>query len=207
MPTSTTGSHVGRGRRLSPEARRRQILDAARTLFSARPHGAVTTADVAEAAGVARTLVHHYFGGIDEVFIAVVAEGAAALSDVRTAGTETLFDERVSRNVEAGLEVISANRQTWLAVTGHAESLRDPRIRALIELAIEHNIDRMLTANADLLEDTPVVRHALRCFNAFSTEATRGWLMGDATREQTHALLVSAFRDLVLDTLPAMQKL
>ena len=72
-----------RGRRLTPDARREQILVAARKLFSERPFTSVTTADVAEAAGVARSLVHHYFGGIRELFLAVVAQGGAALVDVR----------------------------------------------------------------------------------------------------------------------------
>src|SRR4051812_50078462 len=107
---------VGRGRRLSPEARRRHILQAARALFAERAHTTVTTADVAEAAGVTRSLVHHYFGGIRGVFLAVVADGAQALADVRTAGPETPLDERPAHKVAAAPGVVAANPATWLPV-------------------------------------------------------------------------------------------
>jgi AcrR family transcriptional regulator len=195
---------AARGRRLNPEARRQHILDAARALFSERPYTSVTTADVARAAGVARSLVHHYFGGIGEVFVAVVAQGGAALSDVRTAGPETPFDERLARNIAASLDVIAENRETWLAVAGHGAALGDPRIRALVDAAVQRSIERTLAANPDVIQDTPVARYALRCFNAFSAEATRVWLTGEATRAATEALLVTASRDLLLHTIPAL---
>lgn len=196
---------AGRRRRLSPEARRQDILDAARSLFAERAPGAVSTADVADAAGVARSLVHHYFGGIDDVFIAVVADRAPALADVRTAGPETPFEKRIAHNVAAGLDVIAANRETWLAVVDHGARATDQRIRAVVELAVERNVERMLEANTDVMSDTPVTRNALRAFTAFSTEATRAWLTGRATREQTETLLIGAFRALVEHTLPGLQ--
>src|SRR5919197_2309363 len=105
-----------RGRRLNPEDRKEQILLAARKLFSERPYTSVSTADVAEAAGVARSLVHHYVGGIRELLLAVVAHSGAAMSDLRSAGTETPLEERLAHNVHAGLDVIQANRETWLAL-------------------------------------------------------------------------------------------
>src|SRR4051812_12283489 len=108
MAQTRTAPEAPRGRRLSPEARREHILDVAREIFAERPYTLVTTADVAEKAGVARSLVHHYFGGIGEVFVAVVADGASALSDVRTAGTETPVDERLKHNITASLDVIEA---------------------------------------------------------------------------------------------------
>src|SRR3954469_6323549 len=106
-------------RRMSPNDRRAQIIDAARTLFSDRPVNEVSTADVAARAGVARSLVHHYFGGINEVFWAVVASSGAQLSDERVAGPETPLKERLARNTAAGLDVVAANRETWLAIMGH----------------------------------------------------------------------------------------
>ena len=191
-------------RRLSPDIRRGQILDAARGLFAERPYGTVTTADVAEAAGVARTLVHHYFGGIRSVFLAVVADGAAALATVRTAGPETPLEERLAHNVAAGLDVVAANRETWLAVVAHAAEAPDPEIRAIAELAVAVSVERALEVNRDILEDTPATRLALRCFHAFSTEATVTWVTGQATREEVEALLVTALRDLLVNTIPAL---
>jgi AcrR family transcriptional regulator len=195
-----------RGRRLTAEARREHILAVAREIFAERPYTVVSTGDIADAAGVARSLVHHYFGGIGEVFIAVVAEGGAALSDVRTAGPETPFEERLQHNIAASLDVIEANRETWLAVAGHGEAQNDPTIRTLVESARKRHIERTLAANRDVMQDTPATRYALRCFNAFLTEATRTWLVGATTREQTEALMLSATRDFFLRTIPALQE-
>ena len=184
-------------RRLAPDARRRAIVHAARALFAERPYGDVTTADVAQAAGVARSLVHHYFGGIRGVFLAVVGDGAAALADVRTAGPETPLDERLAHNVAAALDVVAANRETWLAVAAHGPAAPDPQIRAIAELAVTRSVERALTVNADVLQDTPATRLALRAFHAFSTEATLAWVTGQAAREQVEALLVTTLRDVV----------
>jgi AcrR family transcriptional regulator len=200
-PTST----IARGRRLSPELRRRHILEAARGLFAERPYASVTTADVAVAAGVARSLVHHYFGGIRELFLAVVSQGAEALTDVRTAGPETPLEERLVHNLAASLDVVGANRETWLAVANGNEA-SDPEIRAIVAVATELSIQRALKVSDDLIADTPATRLALRCFHVFSTEATRAWLTGDATREEVEALLVTALRDLLLHTIPALER-
>ena len=195
-----------KGRRLQPEVRRQHILDAACELLSERPYTTVTTADVAEAAGVARSLVHHYFGGMREVFLAVIADRGGALSDVRTAGIETPFDERIAHNIAAALDVIAANRATWLAVAGHGDAITDPHLRELVETTVQRNIQRTLDVNADVLEDTPAARLALRCHYAFSTTATRAWLTGAATRAETEKLLITASRDLLRHTIPALQR-
>ncbi|HEX4902754.1 MAG TPA: helix-turn-helix domain-containing protein, partial [Acidimicrobiales bacterium] len=47
--------------RLDSEERRSQILQAATGLFLRRPYADVSITDIAEAAGVARGLLHHYF--------------------------------------------------------------------------------------------------------------------------------------------------
>ena len=58
----------------------------------------------------------------------------------------------------------------------------------------------------DVVDDTPATRLALRCFHAFSTEATRAWITGARRRAETEALLVTALRDLLLDTIPALER-
>jgi AcrR family transcriptional regulator len=204
-PSKPHSPAVPRGRRLTPDARRDQILVAARRLFSERPYTSATTADIADAAGVARSLVHHYFGGIRGVFMAVVAQGGAALAEVRTAGPETPLEERIAFNVSAGLDVIADNRETWLAVVGHGQALADPEVRALAAVATERSIERTLEVMTDVIRDTPDTRFALRCFNAFATEAAREWLSGQATRKQAEALLAAAFRDLLLKTIPTLE--
>ena len=58
--------------RLDPGQRREQILDAANALFAERAYDEVSIEDIASSAGVTRGLVHHYFGGRKEVYIALL---------------------------------------------------------------------------------------------------------------------------------------
>ncbi len=184
---------VATRRRLDPEARRGEIVAAARRLFAEHSVGTVTTADVADAAGVARSLVHHYFGGIHDLFLVVAAEGAAALSNVRQHGPGTPVPERWQRNVAATLDVIAANRETWLTVMGRTGA----DIQALAAEATRQSVERALAVNADLIEDTPATRLALRGMHAFSTEVVRAWLTGQATRAEVEPLLVATLSDVI----------
>ncbi|MET0840026.1 MAG: helix-turn-helix domain-containing protein, partial [Marmoricola sp.] len=61
-----------RYQRLDPATRREQILDAANELFAERGYDDVTIDDIAKGAGVARGLVHHYFGGRKDVYVALL---------------------------------------------------------------------------------------------------------------------------------------
>jgi AcrR family transcriptional regulator len=192
------------GRRLAPDDRRQEIVEAARRLFAMRPFRSVSTAEIAEEAGVARSLVHHYFGGIRGVFLAVAADGAAALNSARTAGTELSFEERTARNVVAHLDVIDDNRETWMAIVGQPLDAADADIGALVLAARERAVEVTLAANADILRDTPQARFALRCFTDFTIAATRAWLLGEATREETEALLLTTGRMLLSTVIPTL---
>lgn len=204
MPAPRPEPAASRRRRLAPDDRRQEILDAARRLFAERPYRSVTTAEIAEAAGVARSLVHHYFGGIRGVFLAAAADGAAALSAARTAGPELPFEQRTAHNVAASLDVIADNRETWLSIVGHPSDPNDADIHALVLAAKEQGVERTLVANADILTDTPATRFALRCFTEFTIEATRTWLLGERSRDETEALLLTAGRNLLLHVIPAL---
>jgi AcrR family transcriptional regulator len=150
--------------------------------------------------------VHHYFGGIRGVFLAVASDGAAALSAARTAGPEVPFEQRTAHNVAAGLDVIAGNRETWLAVVGHSPNPSDADIHALVLAAKEQGVERTLLANADIVSDTPAARFALRCFSEFTVEATRRWLLGEQSRDETEALLLAAGRNLLLHVIPSLPK-
>jgi AcrR family transcriptional regulator len=191
-------------RRMAPDDRRAEILLAARRLFAEQPYTAYSTADVAAAAGVTRSLVHHYFGGIRAVFVAVVAELAPALADVRTAGPETPIEQRIASNIAAALDVVDANRETWSAVAGHGMAKSDPDLGPLVRAADERSVERILAANADVLRDTPQTRFALRCFNAFSGEATRAWIDGEVDRDTAELLLVQAGLTMLRDVVPQL---
>jgi AcrR family transcriptional regulator len=62
-----------RGRRPAGEDARGAIVAAARTEFAARGYDGTTLRGIARAAGVDPRLVHHYFEGKEDVFVAALA--------------------------------------------------------------------------------------------------------------------------------------
>jgi AcrR family transcriptional regulator len=190
---------------MAPEERRRHITETARRLFAERPYTEVSTQDVADAAGVARSLVHHYFHGIKDVFLAVLASSGSALADQRTAGVETPFEERIASNVSALLDVAEQNRETWMAVLGQPAGHGDPEIQAVLDAVRERSVDRMLEANADLLTDTPRTRLLLRGFQEYSGLIIRSWLVGETPRDTVQFAIVRTGSALIRDVIPAVE--
>src|SRR5688572_9275477 len=96
--------------RLDPGERRDQILDAANTLFAEHSFDEVSVEDIASAAGVTRGLVHHYFGGRKEVYIALLDR----LGSVREQGLRPPVGRtaraRVEDSVSRCLDWTEANR-------------------------------------------------------------------------------------------------
>jgi AcrR family transcriptional regulator len=185
---------------MAPADRRRQILDAARELFAQRPLEEVSSSDVAEAAGVTRALVHHYFGGIADVYLAVYQELARSMADVRNRGVETPIEARIAHNAAAFLDVLAEHREMWLATVAGGSPSAD--VRRTARRFREQTVEQMLAVNADVLSDTPATRVCLRGYVGMTNVVCREWLTGRATREQTELLLVHAFLDLVRRTIP-----
>ncbi len=198
MPTHTRT-------RLSPDARRRQILDIARGMFAARPYTDVTVAEIAREAEVTRALVHHYYGSVREIYLAVLGEFTAESVEIPGDIEGLSRAERVSRNIDAWLDLMAANRETWLAIAAQGQSIPDQQIRSVIIAGREEVVTRMIAANSDLIADTPVTRFALRAVTALLVSACEQWLTGRATREQAHGLITNSFLDAIERTIPKLE--
>src|SRR5947208_9894051 len=111
-----------RWQRLDHDERRRQILSCARRLFSERPYASVSTVEIAREAGVARGLVHHYFGTKRDLYLEVVREMLRVPDDV-FAGSDALAD-----SVDRWLTMVQRNRGTWLAAIGAQGFGSDPEV-------------------------------------------------------------------------------
>ena len=81
-----------------------------------------------------------------------------------------------------------------------------PDVEVVLPTTAGRVTGNVLAINSDVISDTPTTRLALRSFNAFATEATRAWLMGECEREDTEKLLVTAFRHLLLETIPELER-
>jgi AcrR family transcriptional regulator len=198
-PTADTPSP---GRRLDPDARRAEILDAALRLYAERPYADVSTSELAREAGVARGLLNHYFGTKRGLYLEVlrtlltIPEAAAVDLPGHTRR------ERAGAAVDWFLDTVSTRRGLWLSVgVGGAGGEAD--VDAIIEEADETAADRVLVAlvpehdpRADPAGDV-VLRARVRAYFGLVRAASREWLVrGSLDR--------AGVRDLLVPTLVAL---
>jgi AcrR family transcriptional regulator len=176
--------------RLDPERRRAQILDAANALFAERAYDEVTIEDIAGAVGVTRGLVHHYFGGRKEVYLALLERLGAEREEVAPPAGRSAR-ARVADSVSRWLDWTEANHTIWLATIARGEDIADPDIRRVVADLVRRAVALVASHHADIASDSPRLRHALECWTGLNRAATRRWLRGEATREQTHELLAA----------------
>lgn len=181
--------------RLEPDERRRQILAAARQLFSQRHYGAVSADDIAAEAGVARGLINHYYGTKRDLYVEVVREMVRVPPPpVPEYVQGTTATERVTESIDAWLEMVWRNRETWLDSI-RTQGLGDPEIAAIFEEAREDAARRMIAVlGLGPLEDASRGRLALlRAYGGLAEAATVQWLEHKRlSREQTRTLLVES---------------
>ncbi|WP_373283158.1 TetR/AcrR family transcriptional regulator [Nocardia vinacea] len=193
-----------RRRRLEPDERRAQILECAIDMFGERPYAAVSTAELAQRAGVARGLINHYFGNKRDLYLAVVRRMVTLprLDDmVAPTGTDR---ERVDASVHWLLDVISEHGSTWVKVTSHEGVGDDPEVQQILDQADDAAAERMLlmVGRADSAHSAQL-RAMVRAFGGLVKVAGREWITrGALTREQVHALLSDMLMTLVTETMP-----
>ncbi len=210
VPGAISSSPTPRRQRLDHDERRRQILACARRLFSERPYASVSTSEIARDAGVARGLLHHYFGTKRDLYLEVVRELVRLPSSpvplqAPGRGIEAIIDEGVDR----WLTMVERNRGTWLAAIGARGLGRDPEVEAILDDAREQAADRLIEAlqTYEAAQAPVELRALVRAYAEFAEAASVEWLQrGRLNREQTHAALVQGFLSIVRDVLEAVQQ-
>lgn len=184
-------------RRLDPDARRTEILDAALRLYAERPYAEVSTTDLAREAGVARALLNHYFGTKRALYLEALRElltipeqAAADLAGHRR-------EDRAAAAVDWFLDTVSERRTLWLSVgiglSGDAE------VDAVVEDSDETAVDRVLTALDRDPGDEPL-RARVRAFFGMVRAASREWLVrGSLDRSAVRKLLTTALVTILED--------
>jgi len=66
------GHDASAAKRLPPDERRRHLTEVALEVFAKRGYSETELSDVADAAGIRRPLLYHYFGGKEDLYLAVL---------------------------------------------------------------------------------------------------------------------------------------
>lgn len=132
--------------RLDPATRRAQLVEAAAEVFRGRDPGEVGFEEVADAAGVSRSLVYAYFGDRGGLIAAVYLHNLEQLdAELGRALDERLPDEvRLRRLIRRYLVFARDNQPSWNLMVA-AGSLQHPAIQG----ARRARIERIAAAWAD----------------------------------------------------------
>ncbi|MBB4665024.1 TetR/AcrR family transcriptional regulator [Conexibacter arvalis] len=189
--------------RLDPDVRRSEILLAAKEIFGTRPYGSVSITAIAEAAGVSRALVTHYFGGKRELMLATLREYGAMEGLVPRTDLGLPVEETVARNVDAWLDFMAAHRELVFAMTSVSALDRDPEVAQVIDDLRDATVDRMLVNHFGTSDVPAPIRVVLRGYTGLAQVGVADWLVTErATREQIRVLLTKGLLTLLREVLP-----
>jgi AcrR family transcriptional regulator len=194
--------------RLEHDERREQILATARALFTQRPYGAVSTIEIAEAAGDTRGLLHHYFGTKRALYLEVVKELVdSPVLSVLDAITATPIGQMPpwEDSVALWMDVVETNQDAWLVAISAGETGSDRAMHDILDEARERTASQVIAVLGLDEKRTPEVRALVRGFGAFAEAITREWLQRRRlSKEQARVLLVGALPGMVDQLLPGV---
>ncbi|MGH9246555.1 MAG: TetR/AcrR family transcriptional regulator [Acidimicrobiales bacterium] len=193
--------------RLGHDERRRQILAVARRLFSERHYAAVSTEEIARAAGIRRGLLHHYFGSKRDLFMEVARDlldrVTLPIPVDDTPGAS--IEEVVAVNVDRWLDLVEHHAGAWFAAMDAEGFGRDPELLRLATNGRDVMVERIITV-LRVAAPTEQLRAVLRAYAGLAEEASREWLQRRSlTRPQVHALLSTSLLAMLDEVAPAVE--
>lgn len=190
---------------MDPDERRDQIVRVAARLFGERPYSEVSISDIAGEAGIARGLLHHYFGSKRELYLEVVR--IAARAPLGAEPREALGTVQAwTTVVDSFLTAIERSPNRWLNSVNVGGAERDDEVAAILDETREILADQTLLAIglADRA-DEPVVRAFVRAWGGFVQELTVEWVgRHRIDRDRVRRTMLATLPILVEQVLPLL---
>jgi AcrR family transcriptional regulator len=168
--------------RLEVDARKSQLLALGVRIFSERSYDEVSVDDLAQAAGVSKGLLYHYFPTKRDFYIAALEQAASDLvarTDTAVAATP---EESVLLGLETYLDFVEQHGGAYLALIRGGLGT-DPEVYGILERTRATFVDRIA---AELPGPTsPLLRTLLRGWLGFVEATSTEWLVHrDVTRAE-----------------------
>lgn len=174
-------------RRLKPEQRREELLDAGAEFFAAQPYDDVLMEDIAAHVGVSRALLYKYFPGKRELFAAIYRRAAERLLENSHLDPDLPLAEAVSAALDAHIDYFAAHRRTVLAANRTLAG--DPMIQAIIDDELAVLRARMLDAAGFTGRARETASATVRAWLVFVREMCVEWLQSEAIeRDEVRAV-------------------
>ncbi|MCB2412511.1 TetR/AcrR family transcriptional regulator [Demequina sp. TTPB684] len=163
-------------RRLDPAARREELLEAARLVFSEKSYAEATMSEIADAAGASEALVFRYFPTKAELYAELMERALAALAAeqervVAAAGPGQPVMAQLRLTTRAYADFIKANSQHARPDAIAGEPREAARVRAQARSRYVEGLRSMLAPREDVRHE-----YALWGFMGFVDAACVAWI-------------------------------
>jgi AcrR family transcriptional regulator len=118
-------------RRMKPQQRREQLLDAGAALFAEKPYDDVFMEDIAALACVSRATMYHYYPTKQDLYVAILKRASNRFLARVGAGPQLPLAEQLATGLEAHIQSLVDHPFEAIAITRGALSY-DPAIQAII---------------------------------------------------------------------------
>ncbi len=192
--------------RLQVDERRRQVVEAGSRLFAEHAFEEISMRQIAEAAGISKALLYHYFPSKIELFKAAAADRAAELERlIEPSGRGTAFEQLIE-SLDAYLAWIDENARAWTKLMQSAAML--PEASEFLEGFRIRTLEQILRRLIGRRKPRPVLRNALNGWLGYVDAAILDWTeAGDLSPDQVRDLIVAAFGAALLAAQQADPKL
>jgi AcrR family transcriptional regulator len=178
--------------RLRVDERRRQLLGAGAQLFTEYAFEEISMRQIADAAGVSKGLLYHYFPSKIDLFKAAVAEKAEELQGLIEPSHEGTPLEQLAASLDAYLAWIEDNAETWSKLVQSAATL--PEARELVEGFRERTMQMVLAELTGKRTPRPALRTAIKGWLGYMDAAILDWAQAkDLPRGKLRDLLLTVF--------------
>lgn len=180
-------------------------MQVAERLFATRPYNEISVQEIADEAGVARGLIHHYFGGKDDILAAIMREITPEKAP-QAIDISLPLPERVEQRTDAMMAVLEDHSQAWLATLASGPNIPPGPLKDAAEELWDTQFRAWVLSFADVLTENPRTRGLYDAYRGLNQATCRLWLDGRMERDDARRILISAQTALLTEVGPELSK-
>jgi AcrR family transcriptional regulator len=161
-------------------------------LFSTNSYDDISIDDVAEAAGMSKGLLYHYFGGKREFYVATIRQASLQLQELTEPDPRLPPGARLRAAVDAHLTYVQNHGPVYAALSRGGAAVAH-EISGILE-EHRHVVMQYFLRDFRVSRPRPLLRMALRAWIAMVQEACLDWLAHpEMKRDQLRDLLIAGY--------------
>jgi AcrR family transcriptional regulator len=182
--------------RLQIDERRTQLLRLGIEMFASRPYEEISIDGIAEAAGVSKGLLYHYFPGKREFYVEAIRASSLHLRQLTEPDPLLPPSARLRAAIDAHLDYIREHRAVYQMIYSGGIGVA-PEVGTILEEHRAFVMDRFLK-NLGIARPRPVLRVALRAWIRMVEGASLDWIARpELQQKDLRELLVVAYAALL----------